>query len=186
MSKTESKTKKTTKKAAVKPSAKAEVKAKAKAEETKTQPESKIAELQQDRERKTVIMQGNEAVSYGALDAGVDFFAGYPILHRDCRNPRRRAPKRGGYIQMEDEIASICAITGASLTGAKALTATSGTAFADAEELALPRSPNALRCGERPAPRSLHGHAHQPCPRRYHAIQMGLSWRFSRHRALSR
>lgn len=71
MSKTETKTKKTTKKAAVKPSAKAE--------ETKTQPESKIAELQQDRERKTVIMQGNEAVSYGALDAGVDFFAGYPI-----------------------------------------------------------------------------------------------------------
>lgn len=137
MSKTESKTKKTTKKAAVKPSAKAEVKAKAKAEETKTQPESKIAELQQDRERKTVIMQGNEAVSYGALDAGVDFFAGYPITPSTeiAEILAEELPKRGGvYIQMEDEIASICAITGASLTGAKALTATSGPGFSLMQE----------------------------------------------------
>lgn len=129
MSKTETQTKKSTKKTVAEKPAKAVSK--------KTQPESKIAELQHDRERKTVTMQGNEAVSYGALDAGVDFFAGYPITPSTeiAEILAEELPKRGGvFIQMEDEIASICAITGASLAGAKSLTATSGPGFSLMQE----------------------------------------------------
>jgi len=99
--------------------------------------ESKLNELQSSLERKTVIMQGNEAVAYGALDAGVNFFAGYPITPSTevAEILAAELPKRGGtFIQMEDEIASICAITGASLAGAKALTATSGPGFSLMQE----------------------------------------------------
>lgn len=99
--------------------------------------ESKIKELQSTRERKTVIMQGNEAVAYGALDAGVNFFAGYPITPSTevAEILAAELPKRGGvFVQMEDEIASICAITGASLAGAKSLTATSGPGFSLMQE----------------------------------------------------
>lgn len=99
--------------------------------------DSKLNELQTDRERKTVIMQGNEAVAYGALDAGVNFFAGYPITPSTeiAEILAAELPKRGGtFIQMEDEIASICAITGASLAGAKSLTATSGPGFSLMQE----------------------------------------------------
>lgn len=99
--------------------------------------DSKIKELQSSRERKTVIMQGNEAVAYGALDAGVNFFAGYPITPSTevAEILAAELPKRGGvFIQMEDEIASICAIIGASLAGAKSLTATSGPGFSLMQE----------------------------------------------------
>lgn len=84
------------------------------------------------RKMKKVLMQGNEAIAYGALDAGVDFFAGYPItpsteIAEICA---KELPARGGkFIQMEDEIASISAVIGASLAGAKAMTATSGPGF---------------------------------------------------------
>ncbi len=87
--------------------------------------------------RKTILMQGNEAVALGALDAGVNFFAGYPITPSTeiAEILSEELPKRGGYfIQMEDEIASICAIIGASLTGAKSLTATSGPGFSLMQE----------------------------------------------------
>lgn len=98
---------------------------------------SKITELQSNLERRTVIMQGNEAIAYGALDAGVNFFAGYPITPSTevAEILSAELPKRGGtFIQMEDEIASICAIVGASLAGAKALTATSGPGFSLMQE----------------------------------------------------
>lgn len=98
---------------------------------------TKLNELQTTRERKTILMQGNEAVAYGALDAGCDFFAGYPITPSTeiAEILSAELPKRGGvFIQMEDEIASICAITGASLAGAKALTATSGPGFSLMQE----------------------------------------------------
>ena len=98
---------------------------------------SKINELESSHERKTIIMQGNEAIAYGALDAGVDFFAGYPITPSTevAEILSAELPKRGGtFIQMEDEIASICAIIGASLAGAKALTATSGPGFSLMQE----------------------------------------------------
>ncbi|MDD3563333.1 MAG: 2-oxoacid:acceptor oxidoreductase subunit alpha [Candidatus Cloacimonetes bacterium] len=98
---------------------------------------SKITELESNLERKTIIMQGNEAVAYGALDAGVNFFAGYPITPSTevAEILAAELPKRGGaFIQMEDEIASICAIIGASLAGAKSLTATSGPGFSLMQE----------------------------------------------------
>lgn len=100
-------------------------------------PESKLEEIQAKHERKTVLMQGNEAVAYGALDAGVNFFAGYPITPSTeiAEILAAELPKRNGvFIQMEDELASICAIIGASLAGAKALTATSGPGFSLMQE----------------------------------------------------
>jgi 2-oxoglutarate ferredoxin oxidoreductase subunit alpha len=112
-------------------------KAKSSTSTAKVKQETKISQLQGDLERKTIIMQGNEAVAYGALDAGVDFFAGYPITPSTevAEILAAELPKRGGvFIQMEDEIASICAITGASMAGAKSLTATSGPGFSLMQE----------------------------------------------------
>ncbi|MCF7792960.1 MAG: 2-oxoacid:acceptor oxidoreductase subunit alpha [Candidatus Cloacimonetes bacterium] len=85
-----------------------------------------------EKTRNTVLMQGNEAIARGTLDAGLDFFAGYPITPSTeiAELCSRELPKRGGkFIQMEDEIASISAIIGASLAGAKTMTATSGPGF---------------------------------------------------------
>ncbi len=90
-----------------------------------------------DSEQRVVLMQGNEAIARGALDAGVNFFAGYPITPSTevAEILSVELPKRNGvFIQMEDEIASICAITGASLAGAKSLTATSGPGFSLMQE----------------------------------------------------
>jgi len=81
---------------------------------------------------KSVLMQGNEAIARGALAAGVNFFAGYPItpsteIAEICSV---EMPKMGRkFIQMEDEISSMAAIVGASLAGAKSMTATSGPGF---------------------------------------------------------
>lgn len=75
------------------------------------------------------ILQGNEACAEGALLAGVKFFAGYPITPSSeiAENMARKLPKIGGkFIQMEDEIASMAAVIGASIAGLKSLTATSG------------------------------------------------------------
>ena len=75
------------------------------------------------------LLQGNEACAEGALLAGVKFFAGYPITPSSeiAENMARKLPKIGGkFIQMEDEIASMAAVIGASLAGLKSLTATSG------------------------------------------------------------
>ncbi len=86
---------------------------------------------------KMVLMQGNEAIAMGALAAGLDFFAGYPITPSTeiAEILSAELPKRGGkFIQMEDEIASIAAIIGASLAGAKAMTATSGPGFSLMQE----------------------------------------------------
>ncbi|MBI5063861.1 MAG: 2-oxoacid:acceptor oxidoreductase subunit alpha [Desulfatitalea sp.] len=82
-------------------------------------------------------IQGNEACVEGALYAGVEFFAGYPITPSSeiMEQMAHRLPRRGGkFIQMEDEIASMCAIIGASLTGRKVLTATSGPGFSLMQE----------------------------------------------------
>ena len=76
---------------------------------TAEKPDTKLGELQTTRERKTVLMQGNEAVAYGALDAGCDFFAGYPITPSTeiAEILALELPKRGGvFVQMEDEIAA--------------------------------------------------------------------------------
>ncbi len=82
-------------------------------------------------------LQGNEACVEGALYAGVDFFAGYPITPSTeiAEAMSRELPKRGGrFIQMEDELSSMCAILGASLTGHKSMTATSGPGFSLMQE----------------------------------------------------
>lgn len=82
-------------------------------------------------------IQGNEACVEGALYAGIDFFAGYPITPSTeiAEHLSQRLPERGGkFIQMEDEIASMCAIIGASLTGHKVMTATSGPGFSLKQE----------------------------------------------------
>ncbi|OGW58024.1 MAG: 2-oxoglutarate synthase subunit alpha [Nitrospirae bacterium RIFCSPHIGHO2_02_FULL_42_12] len=87
--------------------------------------------------QKKRFMQGNEACTEGAFYAGCRFYAGYPItpsteVMEICGT---RLPKVGGvFIQMEDEIASICAIVGASLGGLKAMTATSGPGFSLMQE----------------------------------------------------
>ncbi len=72
---------------------------------------------------------GNEAVAEGALSAGCRFYGGYPITPSSeiMERMAARLPERGGvFIQMEDEIASIASVIGASWAGAKAMTATSG------------------------------------------------------------
>ncbi len=86
---------------------------------------------------KTAFMQGNAACVEGALYAGVSFFAGYPITPSTeiAEELAVRLPKKGGaFIQMEDEIASMCAVCGASLAGAKSMTATSGPGFSLKQE----------------------------------------------------
>ena len=83
------------------------------------------------------LLQGNEAVVEGALYAGCRFFAGYPITPATeiSEVMAFRLPAVGGtFIQMEDEIASMGAIIGASLAGAKAMTATSGPGFSLMQE----------------------------------------------------
>jgi 2-oxoglutarate ferredoxin oxidoreductase subunit alpha len=75
------------------------------------------------------LLQGNEACVKGALAAGCRFYAGYPITPSSeiAEMMAVELPKRGGvFIQMEDEIGSIAAVIGASLAGARAMTATSG------------------------------------------------------------
>lgn len=82
-------------------------------------------------------MQGNEVCVEAALYAGINFFAGYPITPSTEIAERMavRLPQTGGkFIQMEDEISSMCAITGASLTGNKSMTATSGPGFSLMQE----------------------------------------------------
>ncbi len=86
---------------------------------------------------RTLFVQGNQACVEGALYAGCTFFAGYPITPSSeiAEHLSERLPKLGGkFIQMEDEIASMCAIIGASLTGQKVLTATSGPGFSLMQE----------------------------------------------------
>jgi 2-oxoglutarate ferredoxin oxidoreductase subunit alpha len=83
------------------------------------------------------MMQGNIAVAEGAIDAGCRFYAGYPITPSSevAEHLSRRLPELGGrFIQMEDEIAAMGAVIGASLAGAKSLTATSGPGFSLKQE----------------------------------------------------
>lgn len=106
------------------------------------------------------IWQGAEACAKGAMKAGLNFFAGYPItpsteiaemlsiyltekgkivqqLEEESAKVRSKLmPKvlQRSFIQMEDEIASICSIVGASMAGAKAMTATSGPGFSLMQE----------------------------------------------------
>ena len=86
---------------------------------------------------KTTFVQGNEACALGAMYAGLDFYAGYPITPSTeiAETLAVTLPAAGRkFIQMEDEISSMCAIIGASLTGNKVMTATSGPGFSLMQE----------------------------------------------------
>jgi len=81
--------------------------------------------------------QGNQACAEGAITAGCRFFAGYPITPATeiAEHLALRLPQEGGIaIQMEDELASLGAVIGASWAGAKAMTATSGPGFSLMQE----------------------------------------------------
>ena len=82
-------------------------------------------------------MNGDIACAEGAVAAGCRFFAGYPITPATeiAEHLSERMPEFGGiYIQMEDEIASMAAVIGASYTGLKSMTATSGPGFSLMQE----------------------------------------------------
>ncbi|TET48521.1 MAG: 2-oxoacid:acceptor oxidoreductase subunit alpha [Dehalococcoidia bacterium] len=87
--------------------------------------------------KKQVLLQGNEACVEGALMAGCRFYAGYPITPATevMEIMAEKMPETGGvFIQMEDEIASLGAVIGASLAGLKSMTATSGPGFSLMQE----------------------------------------------------
>ena len=87
---------------------------------------------------KARLMQGNEACAEGAIAAGVNFFAGYPITPSTeiAETMAKLLPQHGGkFVQMEDEIGSMGAILGAALAGAKSMDATSGPGFSLKQEL---------------------------------------------------
>ncbi len=87
--------------------------------------------------QKELLLQGNEAVVEGALVAGCRFFAGYPITPASEISEilSIKLPRLDGtFIQMEDEIASLGAVIGASLAGVKSMTATSGPGFSLMQE----------------------------------------------------
>lgn len=84
------------------------------------------------------LMQGNEAIAEGAIAAGVRFFGGYPITPSTevAEMMAKNLPKVGGtFVQMEDEIASMGVVLGASLAGKKVLTASSGPGISLKQEL---------------------------------------------------
>ena len=86
---------------------------------------------------KRIFGMGNEAITEGALAAGARFYAGYPITPSSeiAELSSVRLPQLGGiFIQMEDEIGSLAAVIGASASGVKSYTATSGPGFSLMQE----------------------------------------------------
>jgi 2-oxoglutarate ferredoxin oxidoreductase subunit alpha len=82
-------------------------------------------------------IQGNQACALAAVAAGCRFFAGYPITPSSeiAERMALELPVVGGiFIQMEDEIASMAAVIGASIGGVKSMTATSGPGFSLKQE----------------------------------------------------
>jgi 2-oxoglutarate ferredoxin oxidoreductase subunit alpha len=83
------------------------------------------------------LMTGNEAVAEAAMAAGLTFFAGYPITPSSeiAETLAESLPAAGGvFLQMEDEIAAMGAVIGASIAGARSMTATSGPGFSLKQE----------------------------------------------------
>jgi len=131
-----------------------------------------------NRKGKIDFLQGNDAIVEGAILAGCRFFAGYPITPSSeiMESMAARLPLIGGvFVQMEDELGSIAAAIGASLTGVKAMTATSGPGFSLMQEnIGL-----AIMC-EVPVVivnvMTFHRTTYKGITSRYHASKMGTSW----------
>ncbi len=91
-----------------------------------------------DKKDTEIFALGNEAVVQGALLSECSFFAGYPITPSteiaEGMSSSLPRTENGVFIQMEDEIASMGTIIGASLAGRKAMTATSGPGFSLMQE----------------------------------------------------
>ena len=131
---------------------------------------------------KAILLQGNEACVMGAIKAGMRLFAGYPITPSSeiAEQSSILLPKVGGkFLQMEDEIASIAAVCGASLAGKKAMTATSGPGFSLKQELigyaAMAELPIVVAMIMRAGP--FHRPSHLPCTGRRDAGPLGYARR---------
>jgi 2-oxoglutarate ferredoxin oxidoreductase subunit alpha len=89
-------------------------------------------------ERERILLSGNQAIVAGALHSGLTYYAGYPITPASdiLESLAARLPRFNGVaIQTEDEIAALASVLGASFTGAKAMTATSGPGLSLMSEL---------------------------------------------------
>jgi 2-oxoglutarate ferredoxin oxidoreductase subunit alpha len=89
-------------------------------------------------ERERILLSGNQAIVAGALHSGLSYYAGYPITPASdiLESLAARLPRMDGVaIQTEDEIAALASVLGASFTGAKAMTATSGPGLSLMAEL---------------------------------------------------
>jgi len=124
---------------------------------------------------------GNEAAAEGALAAGCRFYAGYPITPSSELMERmafRLREVEGVFVQMEDEIASISAVIGASWAGAKAMTATSGPGFSLMQEsigyAAFTETPCVIVDVSKGW--AMYRAGNQGRKWRHHAGQMGVSW----------
>jgi 2-oxoglutarate ferredoxin oxidoreductase subunit alpha len=98
---------------------------------------NKTSKTQDKKTIRREFWQGNYAVAEGAIAAGCNFYGGYPITPSSeiFHHLSRKLPQVGGScLQMEDEIASIGSVIGASWAGAKAMTATSGPGFSLMQE----------------------------------------------------
>ena len=94
-------------------------------------------EMRRDVNTGVYFALGDAACAEGAVVAGCRFFAGYPITPATevAEHMARRLPEVGGvYLQMEDEIASMAAVIGASYSGVKSMTSTSGPGFSLMQE----------------------------------------------------
>ncbi|MCD4784628.1 MAG: 2-oxoacid:acceptor oxidoreductase subunit alpha [Candidatus Eremiobacteraeota bacterium] len=104
----------------------------------KSKPISELEYIKWDPEKVVyAFSQGNETCAESAVLAGCDFFGGYPITPSSeiAEVLSRRMPQEGRvFVQMEDEIASMASIIGASLGGARTMTATSGPGFSLMQE----------------------------------------------------
>lgn len=86
---------------------------------------------------KVMFIQGNEALVRGAMAAGANFYAGYPITPSSeiAEKASELLPLHGGvYMQMEDELSSMTAVEGSTLAGCMSFTATSGLGFSMMQE----------------------------------------------------
>ncbi|MFX0114105.1 MAG: 2-oxoacid:acceptor oxidoreductase subunit alpha [Candidatus Hodarchaeota archaeon] len=94
--------------------------------------EKEMEKIIKKKKENRMILTGNQAIAIGAIAAGLKFYAGYPITPATdiLEFQARYLPSFGGFaLQVEDEIAAISSILGASMAGFKAMTATSGPGF---------------------------------------------------------